>query len=45
MLTLDNLNWLEINQLYCDLIKQNKDKEADEVFAYMKYYWPDMVED
>jgi hypothetical protein len=41
----DGLNLLEIYQLFCKYIQEGNEQKADEVFEYIKYYWPDHVED
>jgi hypothetical protein len=41
----DGLNLLEIYQLFSKYIQEGNEQKADEIFEYIKYYWPDHVED
>jgi hypothetical protein len=44
-MNLNGLNIIEIYQLFSKYIQEGNEQKADEVFEYIKYYWPDHVED
>ena len=40
-----SMNLVELNKKYWDYQEKGMQKESDKVLKYVKYHWPDMVEE
>lgn len=41
----ENMNLIELHDLYWVYTQQGEQQKADEVLKYVKYHWPDQTED